>query len=98
MNPDLSKYPLPDEYEWTYHTQESAISIRYKGAHKPKEIQDTRSEAWLMRMEGKFNCHCRASTGKSTEDIPVTTSAPTLDEALQYIYTWVMLGMNRSGG
>jgi hypothetical protein len=93
MNPDLSKYPLPVEYEWITYAMEHAVSITYKPAHKPKEIMGSRSEAWTIKSGKGFMCHTRASRDESK---PAKTSAPTLDEALQYIYNWVMLGMNRS--
>lgn len=96
MNYDLSKYPLPVEYKWVEHRTEYAISITYKPEHQPEEIQGVRSEAWVTWWGGKYCCHCRTSTRDSREESPIKTHAPTLDEALQYIYNWVMLGMNRS--
>lgn len=93
MNPDLSKYPLPDEFEWITYASEHAISIAYKPANKPQEIMGSRSEAWVINISGRWKCHTRASTRDSNT---IKSFAPTLDEELQYIYTWVMLGMNRS--
>jgi hypothetical protein len=95
--PDLTQYPLPEEYKWTYHPDANfpSYSIAYRDTHKPAEL-DTRSEAWTTELNpGEWSINCRKSSlGSEYPGTVHRTEHATLDEALRYIHTWVLMGLN----